>query len=145
MKSKEYNSIIKMIEYINKALKYTAGCSFEEFCSNEEKVDATVFVISQIGELVKNISSETMCNYSNIEWIIIKNLRNKIVHDYEGIKLNFIWDIITNDLIKLKIDLEQILTERNKLMANKNLPKELDFCLILRYDIYVSKFFSFCN
>lgn len=54
-----------------------------------------------------------MGKYSNIEWIIIKNLRNKIVHDYEGIKLNFIWDIIKEDIIKLKIDLEKILEENN--------------------------------
>ncbi len=109
MKNKEYMSIKKMIEYIDKALKYTNGISFEEFSSNEEKVDATVFVISQIGELVKNISKETMEEYPEIEWIIIKNLRNKIVHDYEGVKLNFIWDIISEDLIELKNNLEQIL------------------------------------
>ena len=54
-----------------------------------------------------------MEKYSNIEWIIIKNLRNKIVHDYEGIKLNFIWDIITKDIIQLKADLEKILEDNN--------------------------------
>ncbi len=100
-----------MIEYINKALRYTKDCDFQTFSNNEEKVDATVFAISQIGELVKNISKETMEKYSQIEWIIIKNLRNKIVHDYEGIKLNFIWDIITEDIVKLKTDLEKILEE----------------------------------
>ena len=102
-----------MIEYINKALRYTDGCNFESFSNNEEKVDATVFAISQIGELVKNISKETMEKYSNIEWIVIKNLRNKIVHDYEGIKLNFIWDIVTSDVIQLKTDLEEILKDNN--------------------------------
>lgn len=111
MKNKEYMSLKKMIEYINKALKYTEGCSFETFSRNEEKVDATVFAISQIGELVKNITKETMEKYNNIEWIIIKNLRNKIVHDYEGINLNLIWDIITDDIIQLKMDLEKILKE----------------------------------
>ena len=111
MKNKEYMSLKKMIEYINKALKYTEGCSFETFSRNEEKVDATVFSISQIGELVKNITKETMERYNNIEWIIIKNLRNKIVHDYEGINLNLIWDIITDDIIQLKMDLEKILKE----------------------------------
>ena len=111
MKNKEYMSIRKMIEYIDKALRYTENCNFQEFSENEEKVDATVFAISQVGELVKNISKETMERYSNIEWIIIKNLRNKIVHDYEGIKLNFIWDIIISDIPKLKNDLIKILQE----------------------------------
>ena len=47
-----------------------------------------------------------MKSYSNIEWVVIRNLRNKIVHDYEGIKLELIWDIINNDIINLKKDLE---------------------------------------
>lgn len=113
MKNKEYMSLKKMIEYINKALRYTDGCDFDSFSNNEEKVDATVFAISQIGELVKNISKETIEKYPNIEWIIIKNLRNKIVHDYEGIKLNFIWDIITKDIKQLKANLEKILEDDN--------------------------------
>lgn len=113
MKNKEYISLKKMIDYIDKALRYTKDCDFETFLKNEEKIDATVFAISQIGELVKNISKETMQEYPNIEWIIIKNLRNKIVHDYEGIKLNFIWDIITEDIIKLKEDLKKIIEKQN--------------------------------
>ena len=40
MKSKEYITLKKMIEYINKALRYTKDCNFESFSSNEEKVDA---------------------------------------------------------------------------------------------------------
>ena len=109
MKNKEYMSIKKMIEYIDKALRYTEGCNFESFSNNEEKVDATIFAIIQIGELVKNINKETMEKYPNIEWIIIKNLRNKIVHDYEGINLNLIWDIVTKDIVELREDLEEIL------------------------------------
>ena len=109
MKNKEYMSIKKMVEYIDKALRYTEGCDFESFSENEEKVDATVFAISQIGELVKNISKETMEEYPQIEWIILKNLINKIVNDYEGIKLNFIWDIITEDIISLRDNLQKIL------------------------------------
>ena len=50
-----------------------------------------------------------MQKYDKIEWTIIKNLRNKIVHDYEGINLSFIWDIITDDLLELKKNLEYIL------------------------------------
>ena len=54
-----------------------------------------------------------MEKYTNIEWIIIKNSRNKIVHDYEGIKLNLIWDIVTNDIVQLKVDLQEILDNNN--------------------------------
>ena len=111
MKNKEIMSLVKMIEYINKAIEYTKGYTFEAFSNDNKTIDATIFAISQVGELVKNISEETMKKYPNIEWIIIKNLRNKIVHDYEGIKLKFIWDILTEDILQLKLDLEKILKD----------------------------------
>ena len=94
MKDKEIISINKMINYIDRALKYTQEITFEEFENNQEKQDATIFSISQIGELVKNISKETMAKYKNIEWNMIKGLRNRIVHDYEGINLISIWFVV---------------------------------------------------
>lgn len=109
MKNKEYISFTKMIEYIDKAIKYTEGYSFEDFCNDEKTIDATVFAISQIGELVKNISQETMKKYSNIEWNMIKSLRNRIVHDYEGINLKNIWVVLKYDVLDLKNSLLEII------------------------------------
>lgn len=102
MKNKEYVSLLKMIEYANKSIKYVKGYTFEKFCNDEKTIDATIFNISQIGELVKNISKETMEKYSAIEWNMIKGLRNRIVHDYEGISLKNIWYILQNDVMQLK-------------------------------------------
>lgn len=115
MKNKEYISLVKMIEYIDKAIKYTKDYTFEMLCDDDKTVDATIFTISQIGELVKNISKETMNKYNNIEWNMIKGLRNRIVHDYEGINLKNIWYVINNDIIDLKENIQKILEkEKNE-------------------------------
>ena len=113
MKNKEYISFIKMIEYIDKAIKYTNGYTFEKFSIDDKTIDATVFSISQIGELVKNISRETIQKYSFIEWNMIKGLRNRIVHDYEGISLKSIWYVVNNDILQLKIDIQKIINLEN--------------------------------
>ena len=109
MKNKEYVSLKKMIEYIDKSIKYTMGYDFEKFCDDDKTIDATVFSVSQIGELVKNISKETMQKYSFIEWNMIKELRNRIVHDYEGISLKSIWYVLNNDVVQLKKDIQKII------------------------------------
>lgn len=103
-----------MIEYIDKAFKYTKDYSYEQFSNDEKTIDATVFAISQIGELVKNISKETMKKYSNIEWNMIKGLRNRIVHDYDGISLKSIWFVLENDLEQLKEDIQKIIDDDKK-------------------------------
>lgn len=98
-----------MIEYIDKSIIYTEGYTFEEFCNDSKTADATVFIISQIGELVKNISKETMEKYSDIEWNMIKGLRNRIVHDYEGIILKSVWHVVKIDIIELKKKIQSII------------------------------------
>ena len=50
-----------------------------------------------------------MDKYGDIEWNMIKGLRNRIVHDYEGISLKSIWYVIENDLIELKENIQNIL------------------------------------
>ena len=46
MKNKEYISLEKMIEYINKAIKYVDGYDFHKFCKDEKTIDATIFALS---------------------------------------------------------------------------------------------------
>lgn len=109
MKNKEYITFMKIIEYIDKAKQYTKGYTFEEFSNDDKTIDATVFSISQIGELVKNISKEIIEKHDGIEWNMIKGLRNRIVHDYEGISLKSIWYILHNDIDKLREDIQKII------------------------------------
>lgn len=55
-----------------------------------------------------------MDRYGDIEWNMIKGLRNRIVHDYEGISLKSIWYVIENDLIELKEKIQNILDKEKK-------------------------------
>lgn len=50
-----------------------------------------------------------MKKYNFIEWNMIKGLRNRIVHDYEGIILKNIWYIIQSDLPGLEADIKKII------------------------------------
>ena len=109
MNDKEKYAIIKMIEYINKSILYTRDLSYKAFEEDIKTQDATIFNISQIGELVRNITDETINKYKNIEWKMIKGLRNRIIHDYVGINLTNIWYVIQNDLPILKSELIKIL------------------------------------
>ena len=113
MNNKEKYAVLKMIEYIDKSIDYTKNLSYELFENDAKTQDATIFNISQIGELVKNITLDTMNKYDNIEWKMIKGLRNRIIHDYEGINLTNIWYVIENDLPVLKEDLLNILNDNN--------------------------------
>ena len=101
--------IEKIVGYINKLENYTDGTSFEAFSENSVLVEACVFNLSQIGELANKISPDSEEKYNAIPWRTMYGLRNKIVHDYEGVNLVLIWEIVSEDLPELKKKLERIL------------------------------------
>lgn len=66
------------------------------------------FYLSQIGELANKIDKEFEKSNPSIPWRVLYGLRNKIVHDYEGVNLVLIWDIVKDDLPELNNQLEEL-------------------------------------
>ena len=86
MKGKSAVSLVKMREYASKAIKYIEGLDYNDFINDSKTVEACVFNISQIGELVKHLKPSIILKNNNVDWHGIKGLRNRLIHDYEGIK-----------------------------------------------------------
>ena len=95
---KDRRIILKIISYINSISEYTSNVDYIEFRNNGMMVEACVFNLSQIGELVNKIDKEFISKHPQIPWFKMRGLRNRIVHDYEGINLKLIWEIIDMDI-----------------------------------------------
>ncbi|MCL2814207.1 MAG: DUF86 domain-containing protein [Oscillospiraceae bacterium] len=111
MQGKDRIIIQRIINYINEVKEYVGSMIAEEFLQDRKTITACAFSVSQIGELTKEISSETQTKYDNIPWQAIRGMRNKIVHDYEHINLAVLWGTIEKSLPELKTNLEKILSE----------------------------------
>ena len=109
MKDKSRTALIKMREHAVKALKYIEGFDLNNFMVDSKTVEACVFNISQIGELVQNVDPSIINKYNKVNWHGIKGLRNRIIHDYTGIKLQMIWSVLSESLPKLIEDIDTIL------------------------------------
>lgn len=57
-----------------------------------------MFRIIQIAENTVKLSEEFKQRNSNIPWIEIKGLRNRIVHDYGIVNLSIIYNTIIEDV-----------------------------------------------
>ena len=84
---KNQKIIQKIINYIDSILKYTNDVDCDEFRNNSMMVEACVFNLSQIGKLVNKLDKEYLSKYNEVPWFKIRGLRNRIVHDYEGVNL----------------------------------------------------------
>ena len=70
--------------------------------------EACVFNLSQIGELVRHLDRDFIEQHSNIPWAQMRGLRNRIIHDYEGVNLMLVWEIIKYDIPTLIVKLKEI-------------------------------------
>lgn len=98
------NDIIlqKLILYVDKILGYCTDIAYDGFAADTKLVDACVFNLSQMGELVSHLDEDFETSHPEVPWRALYGLRNRIVHDYEGVNLTLVWDIIDKDLSGLK-------------------------------------------
>lgn len=98
MTGKDRIILQKISTYVDDVVQCINGFSFEGFMSDKKTLFACAFLVSQIGELAKEISGDMQEKHSNIPWKSIRGMRNKIVHDYENIDLVVLWGTITKSL-----------------------------------------------
>ena len=88
---------------------YLENVTKDNFLKNKMLQDALVRNIEIIGEASKNLSTELRENNPHISWREIMRMRDKIVHHYFRLNLDVIWQTVTEDVPKLKIEIEIIL------------------------------------
>ena len=81
------------------------GLSREAFMADDKTVDAVVRNLEIIGEAARQVPDEFAAAHSAVPWRRIAGLRNRIVHDYFGLDLDIIWEVIQTDLPQLKSQL----------------------------------------
>ena len=98
----------KLISYSSKLMGYCEGLTYEQFISDAKLVEACVFNLSQMGELANKVDHNFAFAHPEIPWRLLYGLRNRIVHDYEGVNLQLIWEIISGDIPELLLKLQKI-------------------------------------
>ncbi len=98
-----------ILEAIEKIEKYTRNISFPKFLKDSEKQDAVVRNLEIIGEAASKIPYKLRSQYPNIEWRDVIDMRNRLIHEYFGVDLEIVWDVIKRELPFLKRKLKKIL------------------------------------
>ena len=108
--SKRTSSIIvgDILRCIDHIQSYTEKLSFDDFSSNFMVVEACLYNIQIIGEAVNHLADDIKEANPQVPWILIKGMRNRLIHEYFGTDLPVVWNVIKNDLPTFKSDLQSI-------------------------------------
>jgi uncharacterized protein with HEPN domain len=70
--------------------------------------DAVLRRIEIIGEAARHISPQTQKKYPQIPWRDLTVLRNLVIHQYDAVDINQVWDTTQNRLPPLVDELSKI-------------------------------------
>ena len=82
-----------MVDAITSIESY-AVLSYDAFLDDDKTQDAIMFNLIIMGEAASNIPRQFQDNHPEIPWSSIIGTRNVIVHGYDQVKLQIVWDII---------------------------------------------------
>ena len=98
----------KLLTYSEKVIAYCEGIDYARFSADPKLAEACVFNLSQMGELANRVDKGFAEAHPQIPWRLLYGLRNRIVHDYEGVNIRLIWEIVAGDLPALREELLRI-------------------------------------
>ncbi len=118
MPERKSSTIIKdILTCIDHIQLYISEFTYKDFSRNFMAIEACLYNIQIIGEAVSQLPEEVKEKETQIPWLLIKGMRNRLIHEYFGTDLLLVWDTIKNDLPAFKTELEEI--QKKLLNSNK--------------------------
>ena len=109
MSNREWKLFVEdILESIELIESYVHTMELSDFTKDRKTIDAVVRNFEIIGEASKFIPENIKNKYADIDWKGIIGLRNRIAHEYFGISVPIVWDIIKTELPRLKNQMKLI-------------------------------------
>jgi uncharacterized protein with HEPN domain len=101
--------LLHMFDSATEAVQMAKGKSRQDLDHDRQLNLSLVRLLEVVGEAAGRVSAETQAQHPAIDWPDIISLRNRLIHGYDSIDFNILWDVIQDDLPKLIADLRGIL------------------------------------
>lgn len=87
------------------------GASYGQFESDFRINFAVVRALEIVGEATKRLPMTLRDQYPNIPWKQMAGMRDRIIHGYDTVDLEIVWDVVKQDIPKIKPQIQKILND----------------------------------
>jgi uncharacterized protein with HEPN domain len=100
-----------ILEAIAETGTFVAGVTQAEFLADTKTQKAVVANLTIIGEAARHVPDAVAHAYPAIPWVLMRGMRNRIVHGYYQVDPTVVWDTCQNDLLPLVEPLKKLQQE----------------------------------
>lgn len=93
------------LDHIQERIQRIEACAREgreAFEASHVLQDAIIRNFEVIGEAVKQLSPVLLERYPDVAWRRVAGFRDVLIHNYMGVDLDEVWNVIEKDLPRLK-------------------------------------------
>ncbi len=113
-----------ILESIKDIESFSKGLTKGKFIEDKLRQNAIIRSLEIMGEAVKNIPDSFREKYPKVPWKKIAGFRDVLSHAYFGVSIERVWNIIENDLLNLKKEIEDLKIKEAEQKAAKKKEKE---------------------
>ena len=109
LKNRDSGLLNQIVNRCNRIIEKTTNIEEYEFYDENDFIEIVCFNLFQIGELANSLSTEVKSEYNKIPWKQIIGMRNRIVHGYDTVDYEVIWNTAKESILELKLYCEEII------------------------------------
>jgi uncharacterized protein with HEPN domain len=98
-----------MLDHAREAVTMTRGSARADLDTDRRLNLALVRLLEIVGEAAARVPAEQCILHPDIPWPEIVGLRNRLIHGYDSVDFDILWQIVTEDLPPLIAALEKTL------------------------------------
>ncbi len=100
-----------MLDAAREAASFAEGRQRADLDKNRMLSLSLLRLLETIGEAAGRVTEEGRLRYSRLPWREVVDMRNRLIHGYDDIDLDRVWETVTADLPPLIRELEVILSQ----------------------------------
>jgi len=87
-----------MLDAIDRIRVYVDGLDRDGFAGDPRTIDAVVYRFAVLGEAAAAVPSDVRAAHQEVPWREAADMRNVLVHEYFGVRVETVWKTIHDDL-----------------------------------------------